>query len=53
MRLLSTKLSAREIADELVVTVHTVRMHTKNIYSKLDVHGRLEAIERARELKMI
>ena len=53
LRLLSTKLSAREIGDELVVTVHTVRMHTKNIYSKLDVHSRVEAIERARELKLI
>jgi LuxR family maltose regulon positive regulatory protein len=53
LRLLSTKLSAREIADELVVTVYTVRMHTKNIYSKLDVHSRVEAIEHARELKLI
>jgi LuxR family maltose regulon positive regulatory protein len=52
LRLLSTKLSAREIADELAVTVHTVRMHTKNIYSKLDAHSRIEAIERGRELKL-
>ena len=48
--LLATKLSTGEIADQLFVSINTVRMHTKSVYSKLDVHSRLEAIERAREL---
>ena len=45
MRLLVSALSAGEIADELVVSVNTVRMHTKNIYSKLEAHSRIEAVE--------
>ena len=53
LRLLATTLSTQEITDELVVSVNTVRMHTKNIYSKLDVHSRIEAVERARELDII
>ena len=51
--LLATKLSTGEIADQLFVSINTVRMHTKSVYSKLDVHSRLEAIERARELELI
>ncbi|HTY98261.1 MAG TPA: tetratricopeptide repeat protein, partial [Rhodocyclaceae bacterium] len=50
LRLLATSLSAAEIADELSVAVSTVRSHTKSIYAKLGVSGRLEALQRAREL---
>ena len=50
LRLLSTDLSAPEIAAELVVSVNTVRTHIKHIYSKLDVHSRYEAVQRAKEL---
>jgi LuxR family maltose regulon positive regulatory protein len=53
LRLLATILSPDEIANELVVSVNTVRMHTKNIYSKLEVHSRMEAVERARDLRLI
>ena len=53
MRLLVSALSAGEIADELVVSVNTVRMHTKNIYSKLEAHSRIEAVEIAREMGLI
>lgn len=53
LKLLATALSAGEIAEQLVVSVNTVRMHTKNIYSKLDVHNRMEAIERAAELGLL
>jgi LuxR family maltose regulon positive regulatory protein len=42
-----------EMAEELVVSVNTVRSHVKNIYGKLDVHSRLEAVERARELGLL
>jgi LuxR family maltose regulon positive regulatory protein len=45
--------SHAEMAEELVVSVNTVRSHVKNIYGKLDVHSRLEAVERARELGLL
>ena len=53
LRLLTTHLSHAEMADELVVSVNTVRSHVKSIYSKLDVHSRMEAVERARELGLL
>ena len=46
-------LSADEIADRLFVSVHTVRSHIKHIYSKLDAHSRLEAVEKAKALKLM
>ena len=42
-----------EIARELIIGVSTARTHIKNIYGKLGVHGRIEAIERARALGLI
>ncbi len=36
--------SAPEIAEELKISVHTVRRHIENIYKKLDVHSRSQAI---------
>jgi len=53
LRLLSSTLSTEDIAAELVVSINTVRMHTKNIYSKLDAHSRIEAVDRARDLGVI
>jgi LuxR family maltose regulon positive regulatory protein len=53
LRLLTTHLSHAEMAEELVVSVNTVRSHVKSIYGKLDVHSRMEAIERARELDLL
>jgi LuxR family maltose regulon positive regulatory protein len=53
LRLLTTHLSHAEIAEDLVVSVNTVRSHVKSIYGKLDVHSRLEAVERARELGLL
>jgi LuxR family maltose regulon positive regulatory protein len=53
LRLLATSLSRAEIAEELFISVNTVRSHVKSIYSKLDVHRRLDAIRRAREIGLL
>jgi LuxR family transcriptional regulator, maltose regulon positive regulatory protein len=50
LRLLGTDLGGPEIARELVVSLNTVRTHTKNIYAKLGVNNRRAAVRRAREL---
>ena len=50
LRLLGTDLGGPDIARELVVSLNTVRTHTKNIYAKLDVNNRRAAVRRAREL---
>jgi LuxR family maltose regulon positive regulatory protein len=53
LRLLSTHLTSAEIGDELYISVHTVRFHTKNIYAKLSVHSRSDAVDRARKLGLL
>jgi LuxR family maltose regulon positive regulatory protein len=50
LRLLRTDLSGPEIAAELIVSLNTIRTHTKNIYMKLGVNNRRQAIRRADEL---
>ncbi len=52
LRLLAAGLSNPEIAQELVVSVNTVKTHVKSIYVKLNVRTRREAREAARLLKM-
>jgi LuxR family maltose regulon positive regulatory protein len=52
LQLLTTPLSTQEIAQELFISVHTARSHIKSIYRKLDVHTRMEAIQRAKELNL-
>ena len=53
LRLLAAGLSNPEIAQALYVAVSTVRSHTKSIYSKLNAHGRWEAVQQARELGLL
>ncbi len=52
LRLLATGLNGPEIARELVVSLNTMRTHTKNIYSKLGVNDRQAAVRRAKELDL-
>ncbi len=50
LRLLTSALTSTEIGHELFISANTVRFHIKNIYSKLDVHRRSEAVARAKAL---
>ena len=52
LRLLGTDLGGPDIARELVVSLNTVRTHTKNIYAKLGVNNRRAAVRRAAELDL-
>jgi LuxR family maltose regulon positive regulatory protein len=53
LRLLITHLSSTEIAQALFIATSTVRSHIKNIYAKLNVHSRKEAVERAQDLGLL
>ena len=53
LRLLGTDLSGPDIARELIVSLNTVRTHTKNIYAKLGVNNRRAAVRRAEELGLL
>jgi LuxR family maltose regulon positive regulatory protein len=53
LRLIADGLSAKQIADNLIISVHTARTHIRNIYGKLDVRSRVQAAERARDLNLI
>jgi LuxR family transcriptional regulator, maltose regulon positive regulatory protein len=53
LRLLATDLDGPDIARELVVSLNTVRTHTKRIYTKLGVNNRRAAVRRAQELALL
>ena len=53
LRLLGSDLAGPEIAGELVVSLHTVRTHSKNIYAKLGVNNRRAAVRRGEELGLM
>ncbi len=53
LRLLGTELDGPAIARQLVVSLNTVRTHTKNIYAKLGVNNRRAAVRRAVELHLL
>jgi LuxR family transcriptional regulator, maltose regulon positive regulatory protein len=53
LRLLGTELDGPAIARELVVSLNTMRTHTKNIYAKLAVTNRRAAVRRATELGLL
>lgn len=53
LQLVATGLSNNEIARELVLTSGTVKWHVNNIFGKLDVHNRTQAVARARKIKLL
>jgi LuxR family transcriptional regulator, maltose regulon positive regulatory protein len=53
LRLLPARLSTRDIANELSVSVHTVRTQVQAIYRKLQASTRAGAVARARELGLL
>jgi LuxR family maltose regulon positive regulatory protein len=53
LRLVAIGQSNEAIAATLVISIETVKKHLKNIYSKLDVHSRVEATNRAHEAGLL
>jgi LuxR family maltose regulon positive regulatory protein len=53
LKLLAQGCTDKKIAEALVIARETVHKHLKNIYGKLDVHSRTEAIVSARELGLL
>ena len=53
LRYLPTNLPVPEIADQLTLSVNTIRTHIRHLYEKLGAHSRTEAVERARALGLL
>jgi LuxR family maltose regulon positive regulatory protein len=53
LHLIAAGASNQEIADNLVISIATVKRHITNLYGKLDVTSRTQAVARARELQML
>jgi LuxR family maltose regulon positive regulatory protein len=53
LQLVAGGYSNREIAQALVITLNSVKKHTSNIYGKLGVHSRTQAVARAQELGLL
>ncbi len=50
LELMAKGLSNQEIANQLFVSLHTIKTHSANLYSKLNVKRRMQAIRKAREI---
>jgi len=53
IQLMAEGLTNAEIARRLYLSPNTLKAHTQNIFSKLDAHSRMQAVNRARELGML
>jgi LuxR family maltose regulon positive regulatory protein len=53
LRLIADGHSNQAIAEKLVITVSAVKKHTGNIYGKLAVNSRTQAVSRARQLGLL
>ncbi len=53
LKLISAGFSNQEIADELFVSLNTIKTHASNLFSKLEVKSRTQAVEKAQRLNII
>lgn len=53
LELMARGLSNQEIADKLFVSLNTVKTHSANLFTKLDVKRRTQAIQKGKELLLI
>jgi len=53
LQLMSTGLSNQEIADQLFVSLNTIKTHVSKVFEKLEVRRRTQAIEVAKKLQII
>lgn len=53
LRLIAEGLTNPQIARKLFLSPNTLKAHTQNIYVKLDVHNRMEAVNKARDLNLL
>jgi LuxR family maltose regulon positive regulatory protein len=51
--LLAQGLKYNQIAEQLIVSLNTIRSHTKHIYDKLEVNNRTQAIQKANDLNLL
>jgi LuxR family maltose regulon positive regulatory protein len=53
LQLVAEGLTNQEIASRLYLSLNTIKVHTRNIYSKLGVNNRTQAAARAKDLKIL
>ncbi len=53
LQLISEGLSNQEIADRLFVSLNTVKTHSSNLFLKLDVKRRTQAVQKAKDLGVL
>jgi LuxR family maltose regulon positive regulatory protein len=53
LQLIAEGLTNPEIASRLYLSLNTVKVHTRNIYGKLDAHSRTQAVAKARALGIL
>ena len=53
LQLIAEGLSNREITEELLLSLSTVKVHTYNIYGKLGIHSRTRVVAKARALSIL
>lgn len=53
LQLMARGLSNQQIAEELFVSLNTIKTHSSKVFEKLDVQRRTQAVEKARSLRLI
>jgi DNA-binding CsgD family transcriptional regulator len=53
LQLMATGLSNQEIANQLFVSLHTIKTHSSKLFEKMDVKRRTQAVEKAKRLNII